>query len=89
MRPRKLKPLNRGRTGPASIVQRTILPKNQLVTFFPVLASGQSASQNGAGKEIVSRTIVGHPINGIQTPGKMQSTPPQTASPQKGKLKTF
>lgn len=78
MRPRKLRPVSRCRPVAGEMVQRTLLPKaSQLVTFYPVVANSQISSD----KNVISQTIVGHPINGIQSqPVTMttQSTPIST-----------
>ena len=66
MRPRKLKSVSR-----KPVMQRTILPKShvpgQMVTFYPVVASGPGPPVVG-GKPVpgVRQTIMGHPM-GIQT----------------------
>ena len=72
---RKLKPMSRGRGAPmAGLVQRTILPKNsEYIAIIPMMPGTQIP--NSAQSSEVTQTIVGHPINGIQTqPVQMVST---------------
>ena len=51
------------------------MPKNsQLVTFYPVVAGPQIPGQVMEKPDVVSQTIVGHPINGIQSQAVAMTT---------------
>lgn len=80
--------MSRGRGAPmAGLVQRTILPKNsEYIAFIPMMQGTQIPNPQCTE---VTQTIVGHPINGIQTQplqivttqSSMKSTAPVLPSP--------
>lgn len=70
---RKLKPISRGRSAAvANLVQRTILPKNsEYIAIIPMMPGAPIPSHSTTEGQ---QTILGHPINGIQTSMKVVST---------------